>query len=101
MANKEIAINTSTLAGDIGELRTILGNTRNQMKEMFNQVAELDTMWDGPANEAFRRQFNNDYENTKHLCNEIESLLVFMEKAREQYDICENTVNGIVSAISI
>lgn len=101
MANREIAINTSTLEIDIGELRAALGNARGQLKEMFNQVTELDTMWDGPANETFKQQFNNDYENAKDLCNIVESLIASMENAREQYDACENVVNGIVSAISI
>lgn len=101
MANKEIAINTSTLAGDIGEMRTELGNARGRLKEMFDQVAELDMMWDGPANETFKQQFNNDYENAKNLCDTIESLLASMENASEQYDACESIVNGIVSAISI
>lgn len=101
MANREIAVNTSTLAGDINELRTALGNARSYLKEMFNQLGELDVMWDGPANDAFKRQFANDYENAKNLCNTIDSLLSNMEYAREQYNACENEINSIVSAISI
>jgi len=101
MANREIAINTSTLAGDISELQNALGNARNALTQMFNHLTELDAMWDGSANDAFRKQFANDYENAKNLCNTIDSLLGNMRYAREQYDACENEVNSIVSAISI
>lgn len=101
MAGKEITVNTSTLTGDISELRTALSTARAQLNEMFNQVAELDTMWDGPANQEFNKQFGNDYENAKNLCATIESLLACMEFARDQYNLCENEVNSIVSAITI
>lgn len=101
MAIKEIAVNTSTLMNDIDELQTTLASARAQLDDMFNQMAELDTMWDGPANEEFNRQFRNDYENAKNLCKTIESLLECMKFAKNQYNTCENEVNDIVSAITI
>lgn len=101
MAGREITVNTSTLTGDISELRTTLSAAKTQLDDMFNQVAELDTMWDGPANQEFNRQFGNDYENAKNLCATIESLIACMEFAREQYSLCESEVNSIVSAIVI
>ena len=97
----EIAVNTSTLANDIDELRTALTSARAQLDDMFNQVTELDTMWDGPANEEFNRQFGNDYENAKNLCKTIDSIIECMVFAKDQYNICENDVNSIVSAITI
>ena len=101
MAINEVAVNTSTLANDIDALTTALASARSQLDDMFNQVAELDTMWDGPANEEFNRQFGNDYENAKNLCETIESIIECMKFARDQYNVCENEVNGIVSAITI
>lgn len=101
MASQEITVNTFTLAGDIDALRTTLQIARKQLDDMFTQIAELDTMWDGPANEAFKAQFNLDYETTKNLCETVESIIACMEFAKEQYNTCENEVNGIVSSISI
>ena len=101
MSNQEIAINTSTLRGDINELKQSLATARKQMESMFDQVAELDTMWDGPANAEFNNQFRNDYENMKNLCKTVESLIECMEFARDQYNLCENEVSGIVDSISI
>lgn len=101
MSAREITVNTSTLTGDIEELRETLSGVGVQLEEMFNQVKELDTMWDGPANKEFNLQFGNDYENAKSLCKTVESLLECMEFARNEYNSCENEVNTIVSAISI
>lgn len=101
MANQEIAVNTDTLAADIGELRTALGEARQALDDMFAQIQELDTMWDGPANEEFNRQFGNDHENAKEMCATVQSLIECMEYAKEEYNNCENQVNGIVSAISV
>lgn len=101
MASQEITVNTSTLAGDIEALKTTLQTARKQLEDMFTQVAELDTMWDGPSNEAFKTQFHLDYENSKNLCVTVESIIACMEFAKDQYNTCENEVNGIVSSISI
>lgn len=101
MSAKEITVNTSTLAGDIEELRETLLTANAQLEEMFDRVKELDTMWDGPANSEFNLQFSNDYENAKNICKTVESLLECMEFAKNEYNSCENEVNTIVSAISI
>lgn len=101
MANQEITVNTDTLASDIVELNSTLETARRMLNNMFTQIQELDAMWDGPANDEFNRQFANDYENAEGLCITVESLIACMEYAREQYNNCENQVNGIVSAISI
>lgn len=97
----EIAVNTLTLMGDITQMRTALAGVRAQMAGVFEEMAELDAMWDGPANEALRKQFERDYEDMRSLGNAVESLLSSMEKARSQYDACENEINGIVSAMAI
>ena len=101
MAINEITIDTATLAGDISDLEDALNNARKQLEDMFTQVAELDSMWDGPANEAFKKQFGVDYENSKSLCDTVQSLISCMEFAREQYNLCDNEVNSIVASIKI
>lgn len=101
MASQEITVNTNTLAGDIDTLRATLQVARKQLEDMFSRVAELDTMWDGPSNEAFNTQFRIDYENSKNLCDTVEAIIECMEFAKNQYNTCENEVNSIVSSISI
>lgn len=101
MANQEITVNTDTLASDIEELRSTLSTAEKMLQDMFTQMQELDVMWDGPANTEFNKQFANDHENAKDLCVTVETLIGCMEYSKEQYNTCENQVNGIVSAIHI
>lgn len=101
MANQEITVNIDTLASDIAELNNTLSTARKMLGDMFTQIQELDAMWDGPANDEFNKQFVNDHENAKEMCATVQSLIECMEYAKEQYNSCENQVNGIVSAINI
>ncbi len=101
MAFREITVDTQTLAGDISELETALSAAEAQLEEMFNQVTVLDAMWDGPANAEFNRQFRMDHDSAKEMLGNVRSLIECMTYAREQYDICENDVYGIVSSIKI
>lgn len=99
MAHREITVDTSVLAIDIHELQAALIAARAQLKDMFQQMAELNIMWNGPANAEFNRQFRNDHERMADLCKAVEQLIDCMGYARDQYNACENEVNSIVSAI--
>lgn len=101
MAIQEVTVNTGNLSKDIEELKQVLGTTRRQLEEMFQQVTELDAMWDGPSNAEFVAQFHNDYENAKELCHVVSSIIQCMEYAREQYNICESEVHEIVASINV
>lgn len=101
MAKQEIAVNTSLLTGDIVELRDALNRARILLDRMFQQIRELDVMWDGPSNEEFNRQFANDYDNASGLCRMADSLIECMEYARDRYNLGENQVNSIIERIRI
>ena len=101
MKFNEITIATALLAGDISSLKEALTAARERLKEMFEQVTELDAMWDGPANEEFVRQFGIDHENAVEMCNTVDALIQSMEFAKQEYDRCDAEINDIVGAIAI
>ena len=101
MKFNEITIDTALLAGDISSLKEALKAARDKLKDMFEQVAELDAMWDGPANEEFVRQFSVDHENAIEMCNTVDALIQSMEFAQKEYDKCDAEVSDIVGAIAI
>lgn len=96
-----IEINIGTLKTDIGEMQKELQGLRNEMKMAFESVAELDTMWNGPANEVFNRAFQNDNKSMEEMCKIIESLIEFMDNARTEYTNCEAAVSAEIDAIRI
>ena len=101
MKFNEITIDTALLAGDISSLKEALTAARERLKEIFEQVTELDAMWDGPANEEFVRQFGIDHENAVEMCNTVDALIQSMEFAKQEYDRCDAEINDIVGAIAI
>ena len=98
---QEISINTSTLSGDIDKLQQQLNAIRNDLTKMYQAVRVLDTMWDGPANEAFNIQFNQDKNDMTELCNTVQKIIDCMEYAKKEYNSCEVEVSNIIDSIAI
>lgn len=99
MANREIEIETNTLASDIGELTSELEVAKSCIQTMITDMTELDAMWDGPANQVFMMQFNNDTQYAEEICNMVKKLIECMEYAKKQYDYCESEVSSLISSI--
>lgn len=99
MANKEIEIETNTLASDISELTSELEVAKSYIQTMITDMGELDAMWDGPANQAFMQQFHNDAQYAEEICNMVQKLIECMEYAKKQYDYCESEVSSLISSI--
>ena len=96
-----IEVNITALEQDTGELRETLKLVRDDMGAMFDTVQELDTMWDGPANEAFNKQFESDRQTLLALCKAVEDILGSMENAQGEYRKCEAGVREEIEKIRI
>ena len=92
-----IEINIGTLANDIGEMQML----REEMRKAFESITELDAMWNGPANDAFNQAFRSDHEAMEEMCKIIDSLISYMENARDEYRKCEASVSSEIDSIRI
>lgn len=101
MAITEIEINTSTLGKDIESLETTVGQLEKQIEKMFGSIEELDKMWDGPANAAFTQQFQIDYQTCVEMCQILRELIDSLQHAKEEYEKCEQSVDGLIRSIQI
>ena len=101
MAVQEITIDMTLQASDIQSLQENVALLRSQMQEMYNEITELDAMWDGPANDAFNQQFQQDYATMENMCKTFDSIIDCFEFANKEYNSCENSVFDIVKSISI
>lgn len=101
MAIKQIAIDTGILQNDITAYEEALNTVKSKMDNMFTNMKELDTMWEGEANNAFMVQFNKDYSSMKELCNLLTKLLEDLKLAKKEYDQCDSSVNTVINAIQI
>ena len=97
----EITVNTWTLSSDIETLQQQLNVIKTDMDKMYDAVRVLDSMWDGPANQAFNVQFNSDRNDMLELCNTVQKIIDCMEYAKKEYNSCEADVGSIVASIAI
>jgi len=99
MALNQIATNTDLMTSDINSLTDELKGARGQLDKMFTEITELDTMWDGPANEEFVRQFAADKTACEELFKTIDSIIECMTYAKNEYVKCDNEIGSIIGAI--
>ena len=96
-----IEINIATLANDISNMQSEVKALRGDMKQTFDAVIDLDSMWNGPANAAFNKTFQQDHQAMEEMCGIIDSLIEFMENARDEYRRCEAAVSAEIDSIRI
>ena len=96
-----IEINLSSLDSDIEAMTEELGLLRGDMNKAYESVSELDSMWNGPANDAFNKAFVDDKAAMDELCTTIQSLIDFMVNAAKEYRTCESNVSAEIDAIKI
>lgn len=93
--------NTLILSSDIRRLQGQLDSARSHLKQLNQQMEQLNHMWKGPANAMMRQRFQQDFETITSLCGFIEQMINKLESARRAYETCEANVSDTVSAIHI
>lgn len=96
-----IEVNIQTLEQDIKDMEEALKLVESDMTSMFESVNSLDTMWDGPANAAFNRQFLADKQTFEALCEAVDGIIDSMDNAKNSYRKCEATVKEEINRIKI
>lgn len=96
-----IEINLEALDSDINRMQDELQLLRSYIGLTYDSIKELDTMWNGPANEAFNQTFESDYQSMNEMCEMIKSLIEYMENARDQYRHCEDLVSQEIESIRV
>lgn len=101
MAVSKIKVNTITLKKDTDLISQALKDIKKKMTEMKNDVTQLNGMWEGDANKAFNKAFQDDITALELLCNGIQSIIDYESNAKKEYDSCENKVSSLIDSISV
>lgn len=101
MAITYIEIDTDQLKRDTQELLENKQKAESVLNEMVHEIEELNTMWSGRANMAFRSQFGKDVQLMQELLGKMQKLGECMEFAAEEYIRCESEVKTLVDSIKI
>ena len=101
MGNAVIATNTDIMSNDINELESTLHRISDELDRMFEQIMDLDRMWEGPANETFVAAFSEDMQYCTELKETVRSIIESMRNAKDEYNRCETEVGSAVASIRI
>ncbi|MCM1159234.1 MAG: WXG100 family type VII secretion target [Bacteroidales bacterium] len=101
MAVSKIKVNTGSLKKDTDSIENHLKNIKSQIKQMKADVKELDSMWDGEANDAFNAAFQSDLNDLDTVCNNIQGIIDYEKNAKKEYDSCEVKVADLVKSITV
>ena len=98
---ERIQIDTARLGATSGDIRERIAKMRSCVQRLYAEAAELNTMWEGPANQAFQRQFSQDQESMTQICAALENYVQDLHTAKTEYEACDSDVGGIIDAIRI
>lgn len=96
-----IEVDTQALNRDRQTIQSELDKVRTEISQLKEKMANLGTMWEGPAHDAFMAQFNADYEFIQGFGNELGTYIETMEYAQREYEKCENAVEQAIASIRI
>jgi len=96
-----VEVDTAQLGRDIQRLRATLRRTRDHIEALREKMAQMNNMWEGPANRAIRQRFQRDHAQMLALCSMLEELIQTLESIRQAYDACESSVRGAVDALRV
>lgn len=94
-------IDTAQLNADIRELEAETARVRNSLQGLKEEMEELNAMWKGQANMAFRRQVTLDCSLISALLEKMDRLAGCMVYAANEYVRCEQEVRDTVGSIRI
>lgn len=101
MTFTELEIDTSSLAGGRKDMEESLGSIQGTLDGIYTEIEELNAMWAGPANQAFRNSFQQDKERIAQIVKGMRDYLEHLENVQREYESCEQAVADIVAAVRI
>lgn len=96
-----IKMNTNRLNGDAEFIAGLLQGIKTELEHMKQSANQLDSMWDGPGSEAFKKVFRDDMSAMEEMLKNLESMHAYEVNAKIKYESCENKVGTIVAGIRI
>ena len=97
--NMIIETDTELLQKDTGRIQVQYDVVKKTVKQITDELLELNLSWEGPAKAAFVDQFSNDLQFVGEVLQGLEDIIDTMTKAREEYDRCEAEVRSIIDSL--
>ena len=97
----KLKVDVTKLTNDSNEIEKSISEMKKQMQALQRQSAILDSMWDGPASEAFKKEFITDMKAFSTILNNLHRISNYETLAKKKYSTCEKRVGQIVDRIKV
>lgn len=98
---EKIKVDTNQLQKDRQSLKVDLYHIKNEITDIYQDVQELDSMWDGSANDEFRKQFRKDHDMIQDIIEDMEKYISKIDFSIRKYENCENSIDEIINKIRV
>lgn len=95
----EFQVSTSRLNTDAESVGQSVAQMSTKWRELKENLVKLDSMWDGPASETFKKAFREDIQALESVIKNLQKISEFEKMAEGKYEKCERTVADIVAGI--
>lgn len=85
----ELLVTASQLIAKADELKQFNATFKNKVNELEETEANLATMWEGEAKDAFHTAFTNDKTQMNNFYNAIEQYVAVMQQIAANYSKAE------------
>ncbi len=96
-----IQIDTNRLREETEKLDQCRVDLSAQVKRLYDDVAQLNTMWTGKANAAFNAQFHLDQQTLEEICQALQKFAGDLNTAAVEYDRCDQEIGELVASVQI
>lgn len=96
MADQKIQNHLEQMRADIRNLENCMAVLRKNTENAFLHLEALDSMWNGPAHDAFRFQAEQDRIMMEQYCSWLQKYISSLQDALQTYTVCENSVSDII-----
>lgn len=96
-----IKVNTNRLDTDAREFGDYIKAIIRKIADLRSHNATLDGMWDGPASEAFKMNFEADIKALEQMVKTLEGINRYEDNAKTKYNNCEQKVGDLVNQIRV
>ena len=101
MAITYLEIDTGSLDSEVREMEANLNRAWSSLEALHTEMEQLNAMWKGAANQAFRQQVNLDTATVSDMLDQVKKLSESMHNAAREYARCENEVIEAVKSIPV
>ena len=101
MAISYIKTDTDQMNSDVRKLEEDIAQVERSIRELSAELDQLNSMWKGNANQAFRMQVQKDISYLKQIVDGLSNYKENMNDAKNDYIRCENEVIQNVNSIRI